>query len=323
MNIDQRITNMIFGHKHHFLTVLIIALFANYPFAQSPIYLSAGEANLIDQTPSLAGSSKCGRLGVNYLNRFINDGFYNSVSVSFDKHVDFLQGGIGIYASDDRFIRNDHRTTSFSAMYSYTVSISTTLSVKTGLKASLIHSSMKESFGFNELNSMSYKTIDGGLPGMDKTCFSIGAGILFFSKKFVISASLDHLNKPIENEYSTYKFKLPVRYYSFFLYKISSAGFLVIPNISYQYQDKRFQLYNQSTSLIDRSQYLAIGIDIRKEQFIIGIQYRYMFNSSQISLIKLGLKKQGFRIYLNSGIQMLNKKKGYINQISLEYIFIK
>src|ERR1700749_2252329 len=87
------------------ITVLAAEIKAQDPqftqFYANPLYLN----------PAFAGSVRCPRICMNYRNQWPNlSGTYVTNSVSYDQHIDAINGGIGFIVTQDNQARGTLKT---------------------------------------------------------------------------------------------------------------------------------------------------------------------------------------------------------------------
>src|SRR5689334_24834560 len=102
-----------------FFWCVVVLLSAKISNAQD-VEFSQFYANPVYLNPAFAGAMRCPRVVLNYRNQWpgINNA-YNTYNGSYDQHVDFLHGGIGIMVTSDKAGDGSLKTNNFSAVYSY------------------------------------------------------------------------------------------------------------------------------------------------------------------------------------------------------------
>ena len=116
--------------------------------AQDPQF-SQFYANPLYLNPAFAGSEQCPRAHINYRNQWPALGStYVTYSASYDQHVDWLEGGVGINIIND--VQGDGAINTFYAnlMYAYTFKINRKFYLKAAFEASYIYKSMDWDFTF-------------------------------------------------------------------------------------------------------------------------------------------------------------------------------
>lgn len=163
-------------------------------FYANPLYLN----------PAFAGTARCPRVNMNYRNQWPSlSGTFVTTSVSYDQHVETIQGGLGLLVMNDRAAQNTLNTLNVSGIYSYQQPISKKFSIKAGLQATYFQKSLDWSrltFGdmIDPRKGFIYETADVPRGGrVSNVDFS--AGLLGFSDKFYGGFAVHHLNEPNES----------------------------------------------------------------------------------------------------------------------------
>lgn len=163
-------------------------------FYANPLYLN----------PAFAGTARCPRIVANYRNQWpALTGTFVTQSVSYDQHVEGIQGGLGLLVTYDQAGKGTLNTTNVSAIYSYQQTISRKFSLKVGFQATYFQKSLdwnKLTFGdmIDPRRGFIYNTNDvprGGSIG--NADFS--AGILGYSDIFFVGFAVNHLTEPNES----------------------------------------------------------------------------------------------------------------------------
>ena len=88
-------------HKLFALLAVVFLAFSQTAHAQDPSFTQF-YANPIYLNPAMAGSANCPRVSMNHRNQWPNlKGAYITNSISFDKGVEALHGGIGLQVLND------------------------------------------------------------------------------------------------------------------------------------------------------------------------------------------------------------------------------
>ena len=115
--------------RRYFIVILVIFATSSLLKAQDPGF-SQFYANHLYLNPAFAGAEKCPRIGLNYRNQWPKLGStYITYNASYDQHVDFLEGGIGILLMQDVQGDGAITTTGVNLMYSYTIPINRNFSL--------------------------------------------------------------------------------------------------------------------------------------------------------------------------------------------------
>lgn len=190
----------------HFLlhTLLALSLFAHPIKAQDP-HFSQYYANPLYLNPAFAGVERCPRVISNYRNQWPSiSGQFATSSLSYDQHINFLQGGIGLQVYNDRAGEATLSTTSINLMYAYVLNINRVFSLRAGFQAGFTQKVL-------DVNKLIFADQLDALKGLIKgtsaesginqsvsfTDFS--AGLLGYSKNFYVGLATHHLTQPNES----------------------------------------------------------------------------------------------------------------------------
>ncbi len=268
---------------------ILIGTGINEAKAQDPQFTQF-YANPLYLNPAFAGSKICPRISLNYRNQWpAIPGQFVTYSASYDQHVDVLSGGLGLMVYNDQAGSGTLRTTNISGMYSYTLNISSTFSIRAGFQASYFQKTIDWSdltFGdmIDPRYGFVYETQE--TPGSDQinnADFSVG--FLGYSEKVFIGAAIHHLTEPVESFFSDNNARLYRKYTVHagmnipFNNRYPDEG-SISPNILFQRQGP--------------AQQLMLGLYGKKGPFVLGLWYR-----TRDSFIVLG------------GIQLENFRFGY------------
>ncbi|MCB0793501.1 MAG: type IX secretion system membrane protein PorP/SprF [Flavobacteriales bacterium] len=172
-------------------------------FAQDPQFTQF-YANPLYLNPAFAGTARCPRVVMNYRNQWpALTGTFETISASYDQHVDAILGGLGVQVMRDQAGKGTLTTTTVSGMYSYQLAVSRKFSMKFGAQATYFQKSLdwsKLTFGdmIDPRRGFIYNTNDvprGGSIG--NADFS--AGILGYSDVFFVGFAAHHLTQPNES----------------------------------------------------------------------------------------------------------------------------
>jgi type IX secretion system PorP/SprF family membrane protein len=89
------------------LIVLALSVFISYDVNSQDLHFTQFYANPLYLNPAYAGSVRCPRFVANYRNQWPGlAGNFVTYSASFDRHLDDLNGGIGVMFTSDRAGQN-------------------------------------------------------------------------------------------------------------------------------------------------------------------------------------------------------------------------
>jgi type IX secretion system PorP/SprF family membrane protein len=185
------------------LIVAIFSAFSGSVLAQDPEFTQF-YANPLYLNPAFAGTNRCPRLVMNYRNQWPSlSGNFVTSSVSYDQHVETIQGGLGLMVLSDRAAQGTLKTTTVNGIYSYQQAISRKFSIKAGLQATYLQKSLdwsKLTFGdmIDPRKGFIYETADQQRGGAVKAV-DFSAGVLGFSDVIYGGFAVHHLNEPNES----------------------------------------------------------------------------------------------------------------------------
>lgn len=243
-------------------------------FYANPLYLN----------PAFAGSNYCPRICLNYRNQWPNlSGTYVTYSMSYDRYIKAMAGGIGVLVTTDDQARGTLKTTTASFIYSYNIRLSRTLSINAALQATYFQKTLdrtKLSFGdmIDPRRGFVWNTNEI-VPSQTKRNADFSAGILAFSKHYYFGFAANHLTQPDEGLLGVSKLPSKFTFHGGGIINLEKGGYSYIsPNILFQAQQKFTQL--------------NLGVYYKHNAFVAGLWYRNL--DAMIALI--GLQTQHFKI---------------------------
>jgi type IX secretion system PorP/SprF family membrane protein len=254
--------------------------------AQDPIFTQF-YANPLYLNPAFAGSVRCPRFVLNYRNQWPNlYRTYITYAASYDQHIDALSGGIGLMVYNDRAGNNVINSTAISGVYSYQLNVSRNLTIRTGLQATYMQKTLdgsKLTFGdmIDQRNGFIYPTGEtDATQNITKGYPDFSAGILAYSKKYFVGASVHHLTQPNEGFIGTSKLPMKITAHGGVVIPVGdrSAETSISPNILFQRQ-QNFQQLN-------------IGLYANKGPIVGGIWYR----NQDAFILTVGIQQKLFKI---------------------------
>lgn len=291
------------------ITMLALSLHQN-AYAQDPQFTQF-YANPLYLNPAFAGSKGCPRVTMNYRNQWpAIPGQFVTYSGSYDQHVDAINGGLGFLVVSDRAGSGTLRTINASAMYSYTLPVTSEFSIKAGFQATYFQKNIDWSnltFGdmIDPRYGFVYETQE--TPGTDNVNgadFSVG--FLGYSSNFFAGFAVHHLTEPVESFFADNNARLYRKY-------TAHAGAIInfdnrnpdvgniSPNIMYQRQGP--------------TQQLLFGMYGKKGPFVAGLWYRN--RDSFITLVGLQTDYFRFGYSYDLTVSRLTNKPGGSHEISL------
>ena len=189
--------------RYTLLAFVLVAAAANEAQAQDPEFTQY-YANPLFLNPAFAGSDRCPRMVMSYRNQWpAMSGSYVTNAVSYDQHLNSIQGGLGLTVLHDQAGQNTLQTTRITGMYAYQQSLTRKLSMRAALEASYFQKALDWSnltFGdmIDPRRGFIYETQDTPRGGKVQNV-DFGAGLLLFTPKLHLGFAAHHLNEPNES----------------------------------------------------------------------------------------------------------------------------
>jgi type IX secretion system PorP/SprF family membrane protein len=187
--------------RYIILLSVLMAGFLGMVNAQDP-HFSQFYANPIYLNPALAGSENCPRVCLNYRNQWPGLGStYVTYSLSYDQRIDALHGGIGLNILRDNQADGTLTTTSFNAMYAYTLRVSNRFYLAGGFQASFFMNSINWDFVFPDMIHPLYGPIypspeHANLYDDHRNYADFSVGFIGFTEKTFLGFAVHHLTQP-------------------------------------------------------------------------------------------------------------------------------
>lgn len=297
----------------------------NIANAQDP-HFSQFYANPLYLNPALAGSENCPRLSLNYRNQWPKLGqTYVTYSLSYDQHLDLVNGGVGLNVIRDVQAGGTLVSTSINGMYSYTLQVNHKFFVTGGFQASYVMKSLNWDFIFPNMIHPLYGPIypspeNSNLSNTNKNYFDFSLGAIGFSEKTFLGIAVHHLTQPSESFLKSSSDavllrKLTVHFGTEF--EIHPKGsslrrgeLKLSPQILFQQQGK-FQQFNW-------------GLYMIRKKLIAGIWARQNFSFHYDALVMiLGFKQDNFRFAYSYDFTVSELSRSVLgaHEISAAYTF--
>jgi type IX secretion system PorP/SprF family membrane protein len=211
-------------------------------------------ANPLYLNPAFAGASKCPRVTLNYRNQYpVLNNVYQTFSGSYDQYVENLNGGLGLLIMRDEAGGGALSATEVSGIYSYHLKVSRKFSLLAGFQATLRQRALNfDNFTFPDQIEPFYgfvRSTNEIRPGNNtNTHLDVSVGMLGFTEKFYIGASVHHLTQPDESFYRTSKLPMKITAQAGFTIPLGRQRLhnelqnYLLPNIVYQLQGPYDQL---------------------------------------------------------------------------------
>ena len=273
--------------KHSVFAILFILVLSliHEVNAQDPQFTQF-YANPIYLNPAFAGTARCPRMIMNYRNEWpALSGTFVTYSVSYDQHIDALQGGMGVIILQDKAGEGTLNTTTGNLMYAYRLNVNRSFSIKAGFQAGYIQKKVdwaKLTFGdmIDPRYGFIYETKETEMNNT-KGNLDLSAGVLGFSKQYFGGVALHHLTQPYEGFINTNQARLPMKLtiHVGAVIPLDESGeeANVSPNILYQKQQD-FQQIN-------------IGIYVNKGPIVGGLWYRQAEKNSDAFIALVGFQQ--------------------------------
>lgn len=268
-----------------FPIILAICLSVGTAPAQDPIFTQF-YANPLYLNPAFAGSARCLRMNMNFRNQWAGiEGTYVTYSASVDRHVDAIQGGLGLLATSDNAGNGILRTTNVSGIYSYLFQPNRYLSIRVGFQATFFQKSIDWSrltFGdmIDERRGFVYDTQEKSRLA-SKANADFSGGLLAYTKRLYAGVAVNHITQPDEGLLGTSQLPMKITVHAGASLPVGDNGnqTFISPNIIYQNQQN--------------FHHLNLGVYVTKGPLVAGMWVRYvdafiMLVGFQHNSIKIG-----------------------------------
>jgi type IX secretion system PorP/SprF family membrane protein len=233
------------------------------------IQFSQFYANPLYQNPAFAGSSYMHRVVLHQrLQWMALDARYATSFVSWDKDIEKLRGGIGVYFLHDFQGGSKIVSDEVAGQYAYEVPISNKFVLRAGVQAVLGWRTVDYSqFKYaQDYNDQGYQGNTYNQYGNSTFWYGdLSSGLVFFSNKLWLGLAANHMNEPSQTFYNNVSNRLPMKLsftggYKFIIKKISPKfdfhgrvqEFSVTPTFLYKAQGKSDQFDMGVYSQLDR-----------------------------------------------------------------------
>ena len=276
------------------LAIISLGISTN-ALAQDPAFTQF-YANPMYLNPAMAGSANCPRISMNHRNQWPSlRGAFVSNSISIDKNVEKLNGGVGLQILNDVQGEGVIKSTQVNAIYSYQLQVSRKLTVLTGIQASYHQKGLdKTKLFFGDQLDPHYGFIYETEENLDLIAESVGyadvsLGMMAFTKKYFFGMALHHISQPddsyIEESFLPRRFTLHTGA-NIAVGRSKNMGLVmdgpfITPNVMYLKQAGAEQL--------------NVGMSLTNESLSGGLYYRSNFSNPDAILIVLGYENSGIR----------------------------
>ena len=287
--------------KSIILITLAIYLSGSNIHAQDP-HFSQFYANPLYLNPAFAGTVVCPRISLNYRNQWANiPPYWNTYSVSYDVHRDYLSGGIGFQVMADQ-AAGIISTYSGSAMYSYNLSTGPNFNIKVGFEARYFIKQLdwdKLYFGdqISDRWGFVYNTKEVTPGKLSKSGPDFSVGMLGYNKSYFFGIALHHLTEPnegfLENSTDSHLprkltihagaiFDVNIEYYRGKRLKRRVEDPTFSPNFIFQWQ-RNLKQFNY-------------GFYYNQYPLILGLWYRHSFSNIDAIIALVGLQMNVLKV---------------------------
>ncbi len=306
-------------HKMYSVVFLLVAIFSGTlqteVHAQDPEFTQF-YANPLYLNPAFAGSKRCPRISMNHRNQWPNlTGSFVTSSVSYDQHVDGINGGIGFLVMTDN-AANTLKTTTASFMYAYKIKVTRKFNINLAAQATYFQKSLdwnKLTFGdmIDPRRGFVYQTNDIQA-GQSISNVDFSAGLLGYSDIFYFGFAAHHLTEPNEGFINQgAASKLPM--------KLTGHAGAMIPLDNGPRTSKTFI----SPNILFRQQgtftQLNIGMYVKSGVMTFGAWYR----NRDAFIATLGIETDNFKIGYSYDVTLsrLGIASGGAHEVSLGLVF--
>lgn len=279
------------------LVVLVLApLFASAQqvafsqFYSAPLHLN----------PALAGVSYGPRLALTYRNQWPEltpgpNGGFTTYAVSYDQHIEKLQGGIGIQFISDRIANDKIVDNSIALTYAYQLRIKDKVAIKLGLGGSYKHryinfydltflDQIDPISGFTESTGIFYNSNEPAPANFNRNIFNANAGFAILTEKYYGGLSFTNL-LPERNFYGDTENRLRLSAHTGALFKLGKnkyqQKYFIAPQALYVYQNNFHQV--------------TVGSMVGYEFVYISLWGRHNITNMESVIVGLGFKKNIIR----------------------------
>jgi type IX secretion system PorP/SprF family membrane protein len=278
--------------------------------------------------PALAGSTKCGRLSVNYRNQWAAiPGAFSSINASYDQHFDKLSGAVGLVVTDLREGSGSYATTNVGAIYSYSFQVGETFFIQAAVQASYVNRYVnweKLTFPdqFNEqaglVKDRSAEHVHFNTPtSINYVDFS--TGIVGYNENFYAGFAIHHLSMPDESFTSTGVAKLQMKY-------TAHAG-MVIDLKQKRYRTRDPEAPTISPNIIYQkhgtAEQINYGLYAYVSSMVFGVWYRQtiLFNQPESLVFLVGIRHNALNVgySYDLAINKLYRVSGGSHELSVSY----
>lgn len=250
----MKLNNCIFFAYLYLLFVPIFSFSQQVEFSQfysAPIHLN----------PALSGISHGPRLAMTYRNQWPEltagpNGGFTTYAVSYDQHIEAIQGGIGLQFISDRIANDKIVDNSISLSYAYQLRIKDKVGIKLGIGGIYKHryinfydltflDQINPITGFYQTTGIPNLTNEPAPAQFNKNIFNANAGVVLFTEKYYGGLAFSNLI-PEKDYYSGKTNRLRMAAHAGALFKMGknpyNKKFYIAPQALYVYQNQFHQI---------------------------------------------------------------------------------
>ncbi len=301
-------------------TFLVFILLAGSMLKAQDPHFSQYYANPLYLNPAFAGTANCPRLIFNHRNQWPSiSGNYVTYNVSYDQHIDAINGGIGIIATTDKAGQGVLSKDVIGAIYSYRLDVTRNFSLKAGFQATYFQNRIDwDQLTFGDMIDPKYGFIwdtQEIRPEQRKGSADFSVGFLGYTENFYMGVAIHHLTEPDAAFYGVSK--LPRKYTGHVGGVINLTGRnrqeledpVLSPNILFMKQ----QDFEQLNYGLYFSRYPIVG----------GLWYRHSFINPDAVIALVGIQTGVLKIGYSYDVTIskLSNASGGAHEISFAYHF--
>lgn len=288
-------------------TIIIVVVMSTGVCGQIDPHFSQFYANPLYLNPAFAGSNICPRMVLNYRNQWPSIPGFVTYNASYDQYFDAIHGGLGLLINNDNEGGGTLTTTTINGIYSYSLNVSETFSIKAGFEVSYFWNKLDWSkliFGdqINPVNGNIGPTSEIQPPSLTKSAVDFSAGLLGYSDKYYLGFAANHLTQPDVGFYNTTNYPLKITVH---------GGFIIPLGENAHGTTRELDRATLSPNILFLKQQdfeeLDFGIYVTKSPFVGGVWYRQ----------SLGVNPMGDAVIVLVGLQTGMMKFGYSYDITV------
>ena len=312
--------------KNCLVILVVFILIGLKAKAQDPEF-SQFYANPLYLNPAYAGSTECGRLGLNYRNQYPSlSNAYVTYNLSYDQNLPDINSGFGVLVMNDAQGDGGLVRTSASLFYSYNLQVTSEMFLRFGIRAGYYQEKLNwDKFIFASQINPTTGNIDpnsGESPpesnNISTVDFSTGI-ILSNLDEYFIGIAVDHLTQPNLTFYDNDDSKLPMKFTvnGGLVINATQGGLgygriddiLIQPNILYMQQDQFHQL--------------NVGLYVNKHPIVVGAWFRHNFENPDAVVALIGLTFDNIKVGYSYDftVSQVGGQAGGAHEISFSWSF--